>query len=237
MKKFFSTLLISTMILGTGTSCFAQTLSAEALKSLVAQQIKSDMKRYELDEIEVNVSNPAVQSFTLPDGKVSVTVTSNSNGLNPREYKKVNICVNKKIVQTAFVQAEVKAYKTVAVAREMIARDKAIPCQAVEMKKTDVLKYINETMTLDDLSKGLLAKKVFYPGEVLSRKYTASRPDVLKDAMVSVNFKTDNNLIIAVEGIALNQGNVGDTIRVKNKRLNRIYTGTIVGENRVLIQI
>lgn len=237
MKKLFSTLLISTLILGTGTGCLAQTLSAQSFKNIVENQIKTDLKGYNLEEIEVNITNVPVESFSIPDGKISVSVTSNSNGLNPREYKKINILVDKKIVRTTFVQAEVKAFKSVAVAKTTISRDKAISFQSVEIKKVDVLKNINETLSSEEIAQGLLAKKAFFPGEIISKKYTATRPDVLKDAIVSVNFKTENNLTIAVEGIALTQGNIGDTIQVKNKRLNRVYTGTVVGENRVQIQI
>lgn len=237
MKKLLSTILISTMTLTTGMSACAQTLSADSLKELVSQQIKTDLKEYKIEEIQVNVGNPPVQEFEIPDGKVSVSVISNSNGLNPREYKKINISVNKKIVRTTFVQAEIKAFKNVIVAKEMIPRDKAVSMQSVEVKRVDVLKNINDTLSSEDLAKGLLARKSFYPGEIITGKYTATRPDILKDAIVAVTFKTDNNLTIIVEGIAMIQGNIGDTIQVKNKRLNRIYTGKVVGENKVLIQI
>ena len=64
-----------------------------------------------------------------------------------------------------------------------------------------------------------------------------SKPDIVKNAMVTVNFRTGNALNIAVEGIALMQGNKGDTIQVKNKRFNKIYTGEVTGVNQVLVQI
>ena len=60
---------------------------------------------------------------------------------------------------------------------------------------------------------------------------------MLKNAIVAVHFKTESNLNIVVEGIALNQGSIGDVIQVKNRRMNKTYTGTVVGENKVEIQI
>lgn len=237
MTRTILTALISCTLLWTGSVCSAQVLNAEQLKELTQNQIKFDMKRYQLEEIEVIIGNLPLEKFELPEGKVSVQVISNSSTLNPKEYKKINILVNKKIQRTIYVPVEVKAYKSVVVARETISRDKAISMQSVEIKKVDVLRNIDEVLTLEDLAKGLMAKKVFFANEVITKKFTASRPDVIKDAIVAVNFKTGSELSIIVEGIAMTQGNIGDTIQVKNKRLNRIYTGRVVGENRVEIQI
>jgi flagella basal body P-ring formation protein FlgA len=55
--------------------------------------------------------------------------------------------------------------------------------------------------------------------------------------MVTVNFKTGSNINVAIDGVALMQGNIGDFIQVKNKRFNKIYTGEVVGINQVLVQI
>ena len=72
---------------------------------------------------------------------------------------------------------------------------------------------------------------------MITKRYTISKPDIVKNAMVTVNFRAGSDLNIAVEGIALMQGNIGDTIQVKNKRFNKIYTGEITGINQVLVQI
>ncbi len=236
MKKILITALIFFSI-PLHNAAQAQVISAEGFKVLVKNQIKADLRQFNLENAEVNIGNVPVEQLTLPEGKVSVEVISNSNGTAPKEYKKINVLVNGKIVRTLYVQAEVKAYKYAAVAREMIQRDRAITPQSVEFKKVDVLKYLNTSLSEKDVEKGLIAKKVFYPGEVISKKFTASRPDVMKNAIVAVHFKTESNLNIVVEGIALNQGCIGDVIQVKNKKLNKTYTGTIVGENKIEIQI
>lgn len=244
MKKTLSKILTILTILTvaaiwalSATACFAQTLNAEQFKVLVANQVKQNLKSYELDEIEVIVGNAPVEKFILPDGNIAVVVSSNSNGMNAKEYKKVSILVDKKNAYTTFVSVEIKAHKNVLVAKEAIYKDKALSSKLVELKKTDVTRYMGETLTMSDLERGLLAKKMFYPGEVITKKYVASKPDIIKDSMVYVSFQTDSNITITVDGIAMMQGNLGDIIQVKNKKLNRVYTGTVVGENRVLVQI
>lgn len=236
MKKILLTALIF-ITASLHNACKAQVVSADSFKMLVKNQICTDLKKYNLENAEVNIGNIPVSQLTLPDGKVSVEVISNSNGTAPKEYKKINILVNGANVRTLYVQAEIKAFKNAAVAKEMIQRDSAITLKSVEFKQVDVLKYLNSALSEEDVSNGLIAKKVFYPGEIISKKFTASRPDVLKNAIVAVHSKTESNLNIVVEGIALNQGSIGDVIQVKNRRMNKTYTGTVVGENKVEIQI
>lgn len=243
MKNLIKTLLISTIITGAafvsaGAECFAQTLSVEKFKSIVAAQAKKDLQKYNLDDCEVTVGHMPVQSFTLPDGKVTVEIVSNGyQSLTAKEFKKVNIKVNGAYARTYYVPLETKAFKYVAVAKEMIPRDKVIPLQAVEFKKMDVIGNLDNTVSLEDITKELVATKAFYPGNMITKRYTIAKPDVVKNAMVTVNFRTSSAINIAVEGIALSQGNKGDMIQVKNKRFNKIYTGEVTGVNQVLVQI
>lgn len=79
------------------------------------------MQKFNLDDCEVTVGHLPVQSFTVPDGKVTVEIVSNGyQSLTPKEFKKVNIYVNKNYARTYYVPLETKAYKHVAVAKEVI---------------------------------------------------------------------------------------------------------------------
>lgn len=237
MKKLFNIALIIILLAGAANQTFAQILTADQFKSIVAKQAKKDLEKFNVDESEITVGHLPVSSFNLPDGKVSVKIFSNTNSLTAKEYKKVNINVNGNYVRTYYVPIETKAYKYAAVAKEVIQRDKIIPLQAVELKKVNVIGNLDNTLDLNDITKEIVASKVFYPGDLITKRYTKSKPDIVKNAMVTVNFRTGNALNIAVEGIALMQGNKGDTIQVKNKRFNKIYTGEVTGVNQVLVQI
>lgn len=225
------------MIAGTANICGAQTLSADQFRAIVVKQAKKDLLKYNVDESDITVGHLPVKSLELPDGKVTVEIVSNMNGITAKEFKKINIKVNGKYARTYYAPIETKAYKFVAVAKEVIQRDKIIPLQAVEYKKTDVVGNLNNTLDQNDIAREMVATKAFYPGEMITKRYTMSKPDIVKNAMVTVNFRTGSDLNIAVEGIALMQGNIGDTIQVKNKRFNKIYTGEVTGTNQVLVQI
>ena len=237
MNNIIKTFLILSVLIGSAHICQAQVVSAEKFKSLVVQQAKKDLQKYNIDDSEISVGHLPVSSFTLPDGKISVEIVSGSNNLSAREFKKININVNGKYARTYYAPIETKAFKHVAVAKEVIQRDKIVPLQAVEFKRMDVVGNLENTVSLDDISKELVATKVFYPGEMITKRYTMAKPDIVKNAMVTVNFRAGAGLNITVEGIAMMQGNIGDTIQVKNKRFNKIYTGEVTGVNQVLVQI
>ena len=239
MKKSIKTLLISSIITAASLSsaCFAQTISADTFKSLVQQQAKQDLQRYNIDDCEIIVGHLPVNSLELPDGKVSVEIVNNSAGVLAKEFKKININVNGKYARTYYVPVETKAYKYTAIARQIIPRDKVISLNAVEFKKINVAGNLHNTVDQNDLAKELVATKVFTPGEMITKRYTMTKPDIIKNAIVTVTFKSGSNLNISIDGIALTQGNIGDTIQVKNKRYNKIYTGEITGINQVLVQI
>ncbi len=241
MKKLFKIALITLTIAGFAAGsileCSAQVLSADSFKAIVSKQAKKDLERFNVDESEIIVGHLPIDSFTLPDGKVSVEIVSSTASLTAKEYKKVNINVNGKYARTYYVPIETKAYKYAAVAKEVIQRDKIVPLQAVEFKKVNVIGNLDNTLTLSDITKEIVAVKVFYPGDLITKRYTRSKPDVVKNAMVTVNFRTSSALNIAVEGVALTQGNIGDTIQVKNKQFNKIYTGEVTGTNQVLVQM
>lgn len=239
MKNLIKTALIISILgaISFSQQCFAQTVSVEQFKSIVEKQAKQDLLKYDLDDCEVSVGNLPINSFELPEGKISVEIVNGSNGLMAREFKKININVNGNYVRTYYAPIETKAFKYVAVAKQVVQRDKVIPLQAVEFKRMNVVGNLNNTVDASEIARELVATKMFYPGDMITKRYTVSKPDVVKNAMVTVTFRTGTNLNVAIDGVALMQGNVGDMIQVRNKKYNKIYTGEITGINQVLVQI
>ena len=123
MKKLIKTLLILSIFVGITNICDAQTITADQFRARVSAQAKKDLEKYDLDDCEVTIGHVPVQSFEIPEGKISIEIVSNGQSLSPREFKKVNVKVNGTTSKTYYVPMETKAFKYVAVAKEMIQRD------------------------------------------------------------------------------------------------------------------
>ena len=87
--------------------------------------------------------------------------------------------------------------------------------------------------SLDAAKKGKVAIVEFSTFTIDSKDF----PDVERNAVVKVIVTSKNSITITTEAVALSEGNIGDTINLQNKKMKKIYTGKIIGENKVLVQI
>jgi flagella basal body P-ring formation protein FlgA len=63
------------------------------------------------------------------------------------------------------------------------------------------------------------------------------RPDVARNGDVRRYFVANGAVMITIDGTAMADGMYGDYINVENKNYKKVYTGKVIGENRVLVNI
>ena len=81
------------------------------------------------------------------------------------------------------------------------------------------------------------AKKAFQKGEVIDKRFVKMKPDVIRNGEVRIFFVSNGAVMITIDGTALADGMTGDYINVENKNYKKVYTGKVIGENRVLVNI
>ena len=60
---------------------------------------------------------------------------------------------------------------------------------------------------------------------------------VLKDSCVDIIFLSSKGLKITLQGKALKEGAMGDTILVRSNKYNKIYNATVSSSNEVTVRI
>lgn len=235
MKKLLNLILIAILALGF-LKVQAQTLSSDEIKSSVTKQVVESYKRYTDAELKAKVIALPFQNLVLPDGKVTFVVTSTSDKFTARDLKKVNIYVNDKFERTFNVPVEVKAYQNVLVASGFIDREKMLNSNMVVTKKMEVSNNLEYILTSSLLEKDLITKKTFKDGEVIDKRFVKFRPDVQRNANVTLYFASDN-LMVEMAAISLSDGMMGDYVNVENKNYKKTYTGKVIGENKVMVKI
>lgn len=206
------------------------------IKNIVAKQVAAYYEKYTDAELKVEVVGLPFKDMSLPEGKATFVLVPTSERFMPRSLEKVSVSVNGKHVKNINVPVVIKAYQNVLVASCFINREEVITPQVVKVKKIEVSNTIGYQLKADALNKEILAKKAFMEGEIIDKRFVKSRPDVMRNAVVTVLFNT-NNLTVSTEATALSDGVVGDNICTMSKSYNRIYTGRIVGENKVLVKL
>ena len=86
------------------------------------------------------------------------------------------------------------------------------------------------------LGKDIISKKLFRDGEIIDKRFVKLRPDVMKNNVVTAYFSS-NNVTVEIDAVAMSSGMKGDYIGVSSKQYGKVYTGKIIGENKVLIEL
>ena len=78
---------------------------------------------------------------------------------------------------------------------------------------------------------------MFREGEMIDKRFVKVKPDVVLNSEVRVFFVSNDAVMITIDATAMSDGLLGEYIKVSNKKYNKTYTGKVIGENRVLVQI
>jgi flagellar basal body P-ring formation protein FlgA len=235
MKKIFSIVLITILALGS-LKANAACLSGNEVKAIITKQVLERYKTYTDAELKIEVVALPFKDLSLPNGAVTFKVTSNSTKFMPRDLEKVSVYVNDKFVRTFNAPITVKAYQSVLVASTSINRERELSPEIVRVERREVSNILGNALGTKDLSKEIITKKFFTEGELIDKRFVKLRPEILRNSNVTVIFNS-NNLTITIEAVALSDGSTGDSICIMNRNYNKVYKGTVIGENKVLVKI
>lgn len=235
MKNLFRLILIIVLTFSS-LKVNAAILSNSEVKNIIAQQVTENYKNYTDAQLKVEVVALPFKDLYVPDGKISFSVQSSMNKFLARDLEKVSVYSDGKFIKTFNAPVVVKVYEDVLVASGFINIGQPINTNDTVVKRIEISNVINYPIKADALGKEMLAKKAFREGEILDKRFVKLRPDVLRNATVAVTFRT-NNLTIAIDAKALSDGIIGENICLVSKEYNRVYTGKVIGENKVLVEI
>ena len=234
MKKVLLALLIAGFC---QVGVNAQMVTSSDVKTSVANILEAGYKTLVDGEVEVKVSATPFASLQLPDGKVSYKVVSGADKVLPRDIKRVDVYVNGAFIKSLNLPVQTTIYKEVLVAKDFINREQSLTKDCVEVKKVDISMKMNQILDSKMLDKEMSAKKAFYKGEVIDKRFVNFRPDVIRNSGVRIFFVSNGSVMITIDGTSMADGMAGDYINVQNKKFNRVYNGKVIGENRVLVNI
>ena len=216
----------------------AQTITSAQIKAQIASQLTETYKKqYQDSDIQVKIMATPFAEIQLPDGKVTYKITQGADKIIPRDIKRVDVYVNDAFVRTLNLPAQTSVYKDVLVASDYINREQAITKETTEVKRIDVSMKMDYVLTDRVLEKEISAKKAFQKGELIDKRFVKMRPDVARNGDVRIYFVANGAVMITIDGTAMADGMYGDYVNVENKNYKKVYTGKVIGENRVLVNI
>ena len=200
----------------------------------VISQSKKQLKKYGNFDIEVRVINLPIEEIVKTAQKPTVKVASNFDKFMQYDIKKVTI-VDGANSRSIPVNVKVAIYKDVLAAKEFISQFQLLNYSNTYIKRLDVASNIQNTF--ESLNGAIVASKNITKDTPVLSTHIRKKPDIVRNSNIKVSFQQGDEFSIELEGIALKEGNLGDIITVRNPKYNKIYTATVVGENKVEVRL
>ena len=144
------------------------------------------------------------------------------------------IATQERTLQEMSVTADVRWFRPVLTATRGMLRGEELTAEMVELDERDVTRgrdgFFTDIAELD----GLRTRRRVRPGDLLTQKHTERIPVVLRGGEITMVVETEN-LRISALGTALQDGGIGDRIRVRNADSGKVVYGEVIDPGVVRI--
>lgn len=229
MKKcMFKNLILSLLMLST-QAAFCYTLTNSELTSIITNKIKAENKN---PDCEISISGVPYEKIITADAtRPRVEVVS----LNPN-FKRVIVKDSRNIaVKTFSVNVQTRIYKNVLVATKQIPFGAEINSTNTTLTRKEVSRYLDSAI-FEPVSNVSAARN--YPiGAIIQTNGIKQKPVVLKNSIIDIVFLSSKGLKITLQGKALKDGGIGETILVRSDKYNKTYNAKVEANRTVTVRI
>ena len=211
----------------------AVTIDFNELETKIKNELQKNFTDKNFTRIEVEcMKQPAV---IFPEGSYKIVVMSpdKTQGLVTIPVEIVGSAHKK----TLHFLANVKIWGKALVARDMLNRKSIINLENIEVKEVDLTPllsarknyYLNYDQVLNLRAAGYLKK-----GDILSESNTEKTPDVCVNKILALT-AAKSNIEIKIQVKALEEGFIGNTIKVLNMKYNKTLMARIINSNEAVL--
>ncbi len=199
----------------------SQVVTYEELLPIVREKLNIS----DLELLSVNSSD-----IVLPAGNLEIDVKQLSSGNSNVIVVKVSFFVDGKSVKSINLSLKTNMKKVVYVASRYMQKGVLITEDMIAEKVIEnIVPYAVEDK-MDILGK--VTTRIIYPGQIITDSSIAEEPLVSKNREVEA-IKHTGSLTVTTVLIALQDGYLGQTIRLRNPDSFREVLGTVVGKDKV----
>lgn len=235
MKRVLRTLLIALILtVNIQLIASANVLNETSLQNEIVKSYTAALSKKIQGDIEVKVISLPTKSVEVPAGTLKFEVLDSSLYFSPRKIVRVNIYANNELVKSIAASVSISVMDDVWVAKDFVTFGNSLTNS--ELQRKDISLNCENVLRKNDNPSQMIARKVFKSGEIIDKRFVEETPAVLKNNPVSVRFQAES-LDISIDAFSLENGKIGDFIKVKSKQYNKVYVGKVVSSNTVLVEI
>ena len=206
------------------------------IKNHLQNQTKNEILKYSSD-FEININGiPKEKILTNDSTAPKIEIISQNEGFLPNSFKRVYIKDSKGNVVKVFpINVHTRIYKNVLVAQNNIPFGSEINKENTIIQRSEVSRNLSNV--LSEIPVGYITKRNFQKGNLITQDSIKSQAVILKNSIVNINFVSKNGLQIKVQGKALKDGAIGETILVKSDKYNKTYNAIVSSASQVTVRI
>lgn len=206
-----------------------QTYNIENIINEITNKISA-----ELEDVSTEFSVKYVgdtREISIPSGTVTYKYQLPDSVIKKRIPVWMDLYVNSKHYQSIPLWFNASIMADVVVANTRISAGEQLTNNIASFSRKDISLYKNRHIKTHDLN-NLRIKRDVRAGEVLTEGSIEQLPPVFKGQTVKVISK-HNNVTIQVSGFALDDGKLGETVRIKRTGSNRVFTAVVNNPGQV----
>ena len=210
----------------------------QSMTELAEQVNKALINHYtaidRFDDVSVTTDTPDARlKLDFCDGELAIKSPSNYSGGRITSHVK---CTGNSTHWSLYVVSQVQLFAQVLVANTPLFRGDIIDLNDVDLALEDVSRLNNGYLSDNSIAIGKKLKRSLQTGDQIRAQWLLEPQAIKRGEKVTIIAKSAN---VAVEtlGTALADGRLGDQIRVRNDRSDRVIRAVVSGERKVSITL
>jgi len=175
-----------------------------------------------------------IRPFVLPAGVTTCEIVPvNPAIIGSRRFNLI-FRVDGRVQENLALRTELMALAPVAVAAGDLPRGAVITLKDLRLDERDITGLRQPYLEIPPLL-GMGARRAIKAGEVLQKGMLATLPVVRRGELVTLTVRSAG-LVLTASGVALDNGGLGETIRVRNSSSQKGVSGRITGPGKVELE-
>ncbi len=228
-------------------SAMAVTVSPETVRQHVVAHVKSQlanlMQREDQAQIQVNVLNvpsPSALDFAGAHSEREVSMEASSildQTYSSRAVVRVRLSDGATSREIG-VPVQISIKKPVWVVKNLVNAQEPLKRSDFTLEMREVSVTYGHSVGLEHDLNQYVARVNLHPGEILDDRKMVIPPDITRNSEVRIFMTNGQGMTITVPGIAMDDGRIGQQIKVRHQIYKRKYfTAKVLDKHRVLVEI
>ena len=237
MKKALKNLILFLIFANLSSnlqSAFGYVLTPQELTNYITKETKKEIKeqisQYSND-FKINITGILKENIVTNETNApKIEIINQNQNFKTNSYKRIVI---KDLSNRINVQTLV--YQNVLVANDLIQYGKEINSQNTKLERREISRFLGKTIQTNSINQ--ISTKNYPKGSIILTDSIKEKSAILKNSTIDIVFVSSKGLNIKIQGKALSQGAIGETILVRSDKYNKTYNAIVNSSNQVTVRI